>query len=109
MGQVISMAKTYNEAVLVMRRALMEFQIRGVKTNIDFLQNVLKHPVFESGNAATSFIEQHSELFTFTTSNSFQSTKLLTYLAEMVLPTSDPLIRPRHRKMEKRKKKIKKE
>lgn len=41
-------------------------QIRGIKTNIPFLENVLRHPTFLAGDATTAFIEQHSrELFNF--------------------------------------------
>ncbi|WP_313470311.1 pyruvate carboxylase subunit B, partial [Carnobacterium sp.] len=52
-------------AVQKMVRALKEFRIRGVKTNIPFMQNVISHPVFLSGNAKTTFIDTTPELFKF--------------------------------------------
>ena len=48
-----------------MDRALREFRIRGVKTNIPFLENVLHHPVFQAGDTTTRFIEENPELFKF--------------------------------------------
>jgi len=46
-------------------RALVESRIRGVKTNIPFLLNVLRHPGFLAGTATTRFIEEHPELMEF--------------------------------------------
>ena len=46
-----------------MLRCLKEFRIRGVKTNIHFLINVLEHPEFQSGQYNVNFIEEHPELF----------------------------------------------
>lgn len=51
---------TYLHAIQKMQRALYEFHIRGVKTNILFLENVLRHPEFLSGTATTSFIDRCS-------------------------------------------------
>lgn len=67
-----------------MQRALYEFQIRGVKTNILFLENVLRHPEFLSGYATTSFIEDNPQLFDFHHDSASQSSGVLTYLAELV-------------------------
>jgi hypothetical protein len=60
--QVIVRSGTYLHAVQKMQRALYEFHIRGVKTNILFLENVLRHPEFLSGRATTSFIERRAPL-----------------------------------------------
>lgn len=49
---------TYLKTVQRMQRALYEFHIRGIKTNILFLENVLRHPEFLSGLATTSFIDR---------------------------------------------------
>ena len=57
--QVICRGNTYLHAVQKMQRALYEFHIRGVKTNILFLENVLRHPEFLSGKATTSFIDRY--------------------------------------------------
>ena len=57
-AQVICRGNTYLHAIQKMQRALYEFHIRGVKTNILFLENVLRHPEFLSGTATTSFIDR---------------------------------------------------
>lgn len=77
-------SSSYLAAVQKMQRALFEFYIRGVKTNIAFLDNVLRHREFLSGQATTSFIERTPELFEFGSRNSQKSSKLLMYLANMV-------------------------
>lgn len=82
--KVICKAPSFLGAVQKLQRALYEFHIRGVKTNIQFLENVLRHPGFLSGNATTSFIEQNPQLFNYSR-ESIESSKLLTYLAEMVV------------------------
>ncbi len=46
-----------------MDRALREFRIRGVKTNIPFLENVVNHPRFRDGQVTTSFLDESPELF----------------------------------------------
>ena len=48
-----------------MLRCLKEFRIRGVKTNILFLENVLAHPSFLDGSYNTSFVDENTELFIF--------------------------------------------
>eukprot|EP00978_Attheya_sp_CCMP212_P024336 scaffold76329_cov59-Attheya_sp.AAC.3 len=53
---------TFKETVARMRRALQECKIRGVKTNIPFLLNVMTHPDFESGIVTTSFIDENPQL-----------------------------------------------
>lgn len=58
-------ATTFELAVQKMARSLKEFRIRGVKTNIPFMQNVISHPVFLSGEAKTTFIDTTPELFKF--------------------------------------------
>jgi len=55
---VIVKSNTFIHAVQKMQRALYEFHIRGVKTNIVFLEHVLRHPEFLSGSATTSFIDR---------------------------------------------------
>ena len=53
---------SFEETLLRMRRALQEARIRGVKTNIPFLLNVLTHPVFEKGVVTTAFIDENPSL-----------------------------------------------
>lgn len=60
-------------------------QIRGIKTNIPFMENVLRHPVFLAGHATTGFIENYSkDLFKFEGHSNIRANKLLLYLADMV-------------------------
>ena len=54
---------TFDCAARTMHRALQEFRIRGVKTNIGFLEQVITHPVFLEGKCDTSFLDKHPEIF----------------------------------------------
>jgi len=67
-----------------MDRALREFRIRGVKTNIPFLENVVNHPKFQNGQVTTAFLDQSPELFRFA-SRADRATKLLSYLGDVIL------------------------
>ncbi len=75
---------TFPEAAHIMDRALREFRIRGVKTNIAFLENVVSHPVFLEGKCDTSFIDKHPELLVFEERKD-RASKLLNYLGEVVV------------------------
>lgn len=59
----------FRETVQRMKRVLQELRIRGVKTNVPFLLNVLTHPEFETGIVCTSFIDDHPELKKISTSS----------------------------------------
>ncbi|MEW5308009.1 MAG: hypothetical protein WDW36_010371, partial [Sanguina aurantia] len=86
LAKVIASAPTFEKAAQKMQRALNEFQIRGIKTNIAFLENVVRHPEFLAGDATTYFIEKNArDLFNFEGHGSLRSSKLLTYLADMVV------------------------
>jgi pyruvate carboxylase len=65
-----------------LHRALTEFRIRGLKTNIQFLENVISHPVFQEGKATVKFIEEFPELFIFK-SKLDRGTRALLYLADV--------------------------
>ncbi len=67
-----------------MDRALREFRIRGIKTNIPFLENVVSHPTFVSGAMTTTFLDQTPELFEFQVTRD-RATKLLSYLADVIV------------------------
>lgn len=54
---------TFRDAARTMDRSLKEFRIRGVKTNIGFLENVINHEVFLEGKCDTSFLDNHPEVF----------------------------------------------
>ncbi len=73
--------RDYGAAVSRARRALAEFRIRGVSTNIAFLQAVLADPAFNAGDVATSFIDERPELLNSHVSSD-RGTKLLTWLAD---------------------------
>ncbi len=81
---MICKGNTYIQAVQKMQRALYEFHIRGIKTNIIFLNNVMRDPEFLSGQATTSFIDRNPHLFHAQGSGTPESSKLLDYLSEMV-------------------------
>jgi pyruvate carboxylase len=72
------------EACQRMDRALREFRIRGVKTNIPFLENVVNHPRFRTGEVTTAFLDDSPELFRIATRGD-RATKLLSYLGDVIL------------------------
>jgi len=72
------------EACQRMDRALREFRIRGVKTNIPFVENVVNHPKFRAGEVTTSFLDESPELFRLPT-RADRATKLLSYLGDVIL------------------------
>ncbi|KAK8844019.1 pyruvate carboxylase [Kwoniella newhampshirensis] len=75
---------TYEVARRKMLRALVEFRIRGVKTNIPFLIRLLTHEVFESGKTWTTFIDDTPELFKLVHSQN-RAQKLLAYLGDIAV------------------------
>ena len=82
--KVTSWGRTLEGAVSRGHRALREFRIRGVKTNIGFLQNVLHHPTFASGKATVAFIDNHPELFEIK-QRFDRATKTLRYIANLTV------------------------
>ncbi|MBI4910058.1 MAG: pyruvate carboxylase [Acidobacteria bacterium] len=76
--------RQFTDACQRMDRALREFRIRGVKTNIPFLENVVNHSNFQAGEVATSFLDEHKELFRFTVRRD-RATRLLTYLGDVIV------------------------
>ena len=77
-------ARTYTQALDRMDRSLREFRIRGVKTNIPFLMNVVHHPEFRGGRATTRFIDNNPALLSFAARKD-RATKLLNYLADTIV------------------------
>jgi pyruvate carboxylase len=75
---------TFDEAIKRTDRALREFRIRGVKTNIPFLENLILHPTFIAGDATTTFIDTTPELFRFRPRRD-RATKLLSYLGDVII------------------------
>ncbi|WP_417607031.1 pyruvate carboxylase [Primorskyibacter flagellatus] len=97
--KVTTWAQTPEKAISRMDRALREFRIRGVSTNIAFVENLLKHPTFLNNQYHTKFIDETPELFEFSKRRD-RGTKVLTYIADIsvnghpetagrVLPASD--------------------
>ncbi|RYF48212.1 MAG: ATP-grasp domain-containing protein, partial [Cytophagaceae bacterium] len=82
--KVSARGRTLKGATQRLTRALVEFRIRGVKTNIGFLLNVISNPVFQRGEARVSFIETHPELFDFRKPQD-RSTRVLNYLADVIV------------------------
>ena len=82
-------APTFAAALQRMDRALREFRIRGVKTNIPFLENVIHNEEFSSGRATTTFIDTTPELFKLKTKRD-RATKLLSFLGDVTVNGNPP-------------------
>ena len=78
------LGSTYEIARRKMLRALVEFRIRGVKTNIPFLASLLTHPTFIESQCWTTFIDDTPELFKLIGSQN-RAQKLLTYLGDLAV------------------------
>ncbi|MBL8730154.1 MAG: pyruvate carboxylase [Planctomycetes bacterium] len=91
----ITYAPSLEQAAQKGIRALREFRIRGVKTNLAFLQNVLQHQAFLRGETWTRFLDDTPELFEIKLGKD-RATKLLTYLADVVV-NGHPTVRPEQR------------
>ena len=82
--KVTAWAQTPEAAIHRMDRALREFRIRGVSTNIDFVINLLKHPTFLDMSYSTKFIDTTPDLFAFKKRRD-RGTKILTYIADITV------------------------
>ena len=82
--KVTAWAPDPDEAIRRMDRALREFRIRGVATNLTFLENVVGHPAFRDCSYTTRFIDETPELFE-TVRRRDRATKLLTYIADVTV------------------------
>ena len=82
--KVTAWAPTAEEAIRRMDRALREFRIRGVATNLTFLENIIAHPAFRDGSYTTRFIDTTPELFE-SVKRRDRATKLLTYIADVTV------------------------
>lgn len=80
--KVTAWAPTPEKAIARMDRALREFRVRGVSTNIAFVENLLKHPTFLSNEYTTKFIDETEDLFRFKKRRD-RGTKVLTYIADI--------------------------
>ncbi|OUS38495.1 pyruvate carboxylase [Rhodobacterales bacterium 56_14_T64] len=80
--KITAKAPTPEMAIARMDRALREFRVRGVSTNIAFVENLLKHPTFLDNSYTTKFIDNTPELFQFSKRRD-RGTKVLTYIADI--------------------------
>ncbi|WP_306111842.1 MULTISPECIES: pyruvate carboxylase [Roseovarius] len=95
--KITAHAQTPEGAIARMDRALREFRIRGVSTNIAFVENLLKHPTFLSNEYTTKFIDTTPELFDFAARRD-RGTKVLTYIADITVnghPEVQGRVKPR--------------
>ncbi len=83
------------EAIERMDRALREFRIRGLATNLQFLENVIAHPLFKSGECTTNFIDETPSLFDIPERKD-RATKLLSYIGNVIV-NGQPEVRNRNR------------
>ncbi len=77
-------ARNFEDATRRMERCLQEFRVRGVKTNIPFLINLIEHPSFIRGECTTRFIDETPKLFEIAARKD-RATKVLTYLGEIAV------------------------
>ena len=81
------------EAAHIMQRSLLEFRVRGVKTNIGFLENVVTHPVFLDGKCDTSFIDKHPKLLQIREKKD-RATKVLAFIGDVIVNGSPGITKP---------------
>jgi len=93
--KVTAWAPSSNEVIARMDRALREFRIRGVATNLTFLEAIISHPKFAANDYTTSFIDNTPELFA-SVKRQDRATKLLTYIADVTV-NGHPEVRSRAR------------
>ena len=82
--KVTAWAPTVDEAILRMDRALREFRIRGLSTNLQFLEKVIGHPQFRSGECITRFIDNTPELFVFAPRRD-RATRMLRFIGDVIV------------------------
>jgi pyruvate carboxylase len=82
--KVTAHGRRFIDAQRRMERSLQEFRVRGVKTNIPFLINLVTHPRFIQGDCTTRFIDETKELFDLPVRQD-RATRLLTYIAEVIV------------------------
>jgi len=82
--KVVAFAHAWDLARNRMDRALREFRIRGLKTNIPFLENVINNPIFAEGRATTTLVDDTPELYAFKPRRD-RATKLLNFLGNVIV------------------------
>jgi pyruvate carboxylase len=92
--KVSTWGNNLHDASMKMHRALREFRVRGVKNNIPFLENLITHEGFRSGQTTVGFIQEHPELFRFVAKQD-RGTKILRYLADITV-NGNPDVKVKH-------------
>ena len=82
--KVTAWAPSHEECIRRMDRALREFRIRGVKTNLPFLEALITHPSFRAGDYTTRFVDETPELFRFRPRRD-RATRLLSFVADVLV------------------------
>jgi pyruvate carboxylase len=93
--KVTAWAPTHAETIRRMHRALWEFRIRGVVTNLRFLDQVISHPRFLDGDYTTRFIDETPELFDFPKRRD-RATRLLSFIGDLIV-NGNPEVKGRPR------------
>lgn len=89
--KVIAKGIRFIDACRRMERCLQEFRVRGVKTNIPFLINLINHQTFQDGGCTTRFLDETPALFQFANRKD-RATKLLTFMGEVIV-NGNPLVK----------------
>jgi pyruvate carboxylase len=82
--KICSHSRTLEGSARKMTRCLQEFRIRGVRTNIQFLENIINHDNFKNGTVNVNFIQEYPELFKFVRGKD-RATKIIKYLGEVTI------------------------
>ncbi len=93
--KVTAWGGTPDEAIARMDRALREFRIRGVSTNLTFLENVLSHPKFRGGEYTTKFIDETPELFHMPRRRD-RASRLLRFIGDVMVNGNDEVTGRKH-------------
>ena len=100
--KTIAWDRTFEKTINKTIRSIKELRVRGVKTNVGFLINVLQDPMFKAGKCSTKFIDEHPRLFKIRESKN-RGTKLLQFIGNVVVnenkcepkPKFEPLHQPK--------------
>ncbi len=82
--KVSAWSLSFHDACAKLSRTLSEFRVRGVKTNIPFLENVVRHPTFQAGECTTTFIEDTPQLFQFR-ERADRATRVLAFIGDVTV------------------------
>lgn len=92
--KTISWDRTFKKAINKTIRSINELRVRGVKTNVGFLVNVLQHPMFIDGKCSTKFIDEHPKLFNIRESKD-RGTKLLQFIGDVIVNENKCMPKPK--------------